>query len=129
MSASRVRGRDEQRLVLAARQVHAALDHAPEIAGETLGVAAGGRVPIGHRLGAEEKRHHRAAAGNMRRNAGLFSRGLQAAGQPIGKLLQSGVGIRIAQHLERGDAGGRGQRIAAQACRPETPCRRAGRDP
>ena len=67
------------------------------------------------RLGGEEQRHHRADTG--RRDAArrpLGGRACQPVGQPGGELLEPVVGIRVAEHLERGDAGGRGQRIAAE---------------
>ena len=99
MSASRVGGRNEQRLVLAARHVDAAVDQAPEVAGEARRVRSGWRRP--NRSPARELKNSVIMLPTRATECGMPAAGRpprQPGGQPGAELFQPRVGRLVAEH-------------------------------
>ena len=112
---------EEQRLILAAGQVDAAVDHAPEECGVAGGVASRRGQPAGHgkRLGAglEEDRQHAADAGDRGGDTGLKRRPAEPSLEPATEPFELGIGRPLPQFLERRRARRHGERIARQRAR------------
>ena len=103
---------------MAARQVDAAVDHAPEECRVASRVALRGRLPARdrYRLGAalEKHRHHAAHAGHPDRQSGGRGRSAESSLQARPVTLKLCIGRVIPKFEERGGAGGDRQGISGE---------------
>src|SRR6266508_2986468 len=104
--------RDEGGFELGGGEVEAALQHEVEESGVARGVGALGGGVVGHRLRGEEAGEHRAGAVAHVGNAGGAGSVGQAVGEPRAEALERLVRAGTPQQLERGDAGGHGERVS-----------------